>query len=128
MSGIYDVTKAEILEGYLGAALYLESDPDTEASLADAYSPADFTPEARASASADIEAFLAMSLPADFRLAVEQLGASRFGSDLWYDRSGADAGLFDEHLGDAGKRLSASAQLLGAVHVFQDGHGKVYFA
>ena len=128
MSGIYDITRTEILEGYLGAALFLESDPETETSLADTYATRDFTPEARDAAVADVESFLASSSPADFRLAAEQLGASRFGSDLWYDRPGSGVGLFDEHLGEAGDRLSAVARGLGTAHVFPDGHGKVYFA
>ena len=110
-----------VVDHYLRTAIWTAIDPDTMEPIEGDIS--DFTPEARAHASEDVQAFLGMVEGESLPMSPEQLAC-----DLWLTRNRHGAGFWDRGYGTLGERLTAYAHSLGEVEVYRNDDGKLDMA
>ncbi len=109
-----------VVDHYLRTAIWTAIDPDTMEPIEGDIS--DFTPEARAQATEDVQAFLGMVEGENLPMSPEQLG-----QDLWLTRNRHGAGFWDRGYGPLGKHLTDLAHSLGEVSVYWN-NGKLDMA
>lgn len=111
---------AEMQAGYLAAALWTATDPDTCEPLDRKFSVEHFDDDSRAAAASACAAFADANQAVFDALAEagDPMDAGQAGHDLWLTRNGSGTGFWDRGLGDAGDTLSAAAGALGEAYVF----------
>lgn len=96
---------------------------DDDRPMDEAFTVADFAPEAMERIRADCDTFQARAgdLLADIR--TEQAG-----HDFWLTRNRHGAGFWDRGLGDVGDRLTALAHTFGECNVYVGDDGLIYLS
>ena len=119
-----------VVDDCLVAALWTSEDDLERNSESDDFEPPtinDFAPETRSEMELNIRRFM-IENEKDLKDAIESggLSFSQIGHDFWLTSNHHGAGFWDRGLGDAGERLTDSAQGFGELDLFQDEDGTVY--
>ena len=107
---------AEVVNAYLGAALFTGMDPEGRTLEYLNYELDDFSAEARAKAEEDCADFLSANAEL-----LEGLTPSAAGTNFWFTRNRHGAGFRDLGLGERGRKLTEMAHPYGSCEVSIDG-------
>ena len=124
------VTMNKALASYLGTALWSSTGDDDEP-LDNEFSIYDFDEEAMASASGDVEKFIAPLPRADEgpSESFERQDIEKVMHDFWLTRNGHGAGFWDGDYPEAlGALLTVLAEKFGDTDIYVGDDGKLYFS
>ena len=116
------IDEGDILDGYLKAALWAETD-DNDDPLEDNYTARDIDSGSISKAKRDIKKFVQM---AGDLLMVDGNDEEQIGHDLWLTRNGHGAGFWDGDYPEAGDELTKLCERLGEKYIYVGDDGKVY--
>lgn len=125
----------QFLRGYIECALWSstdESDPETGGEPLDKnYSASDIAPETLAAMNRECLSFMEANendLVETCTSGRDWTGYEQHGHDFWLTRNGHGAGFWDRGYGEAGKRLTKSAEACGERCLYVGDDGRIYQA
>lgn len=112
------------VRSYEACALWSTSTgEDVDLHLDDQYDSDDIDPDSRLAMRKDCLAFIRENTN-DLR----NIDAEQAGHDFWLTRNRHGAGFWDRGLGEVGRRLTESAQIMGAIELYAGDDNKIYAA